>query len=347
MPDTKLVDATTPPSGHGLAQPMRAGQLTRDQFTLLKRTLGNVEMSDDEFTLFMVEAARLGLDPVTHQIVPVMFYSAKRQRQEMTIIITITGMRSLCQRTGKEDGTDGPEFTEDGLNWTKLWMDDDSQPKAARFTIYRKGMAHPYEGVAKWSEFVKKDRSGRVERFWRDMPQHMLGKCAEAVARRMAFSDELQGVYVAEEFGGTTPEQAVEAVKSRGVGTAPPAAQAALPAPRPVEPEPRIAAMVAQLYNSLERASRPPIDYLQAVGKQEGRGAQVRDLIAAHRLAHDQCEHVTDEMREVAVASVGGKAPGAADDGGEEAENDLVEEVGGDALPGLNSGERPGHGSSG
>ncbi len=300
--------------------PPRAGQLTREQFDLLKRTLGNIDMSDDEFTLFMVEAARLGLDPVTRQIVPVMFWSGKRQRSEMSIVIAITGMRSLCQRTNQEDGTEGPEFTEDGLNWAKLWLSDDHPPVAARFTVYRKGMAHGYEGVAKWSEFVRKRRDGGPERFWADMPQHMLGKCAEAVARRMAFSDQLQGVYVAEEFGGTTPEQAVEAVKASSTSRLPPAP--------PVAAEPSAAATVAFLYNTLGKEDRPSIAEMAQARSTQGREGQIAYLIGIHELTHPQCDHVTEEMRAQAPA--------------------VIHEAGVDALPGLEADpeDRLSHGNS-
>ncbi|MGH7612305.1 MAG: phage recombination protein Bet, partial [Candidatus Dormibacteria bacterium] len=305
-----------------------------EQFDLLKRTLGNIEMSDDEFTLFMVEAARLGLDPVTRQIVPVMFWSSKRQRSEMSIIIAITGMRSLCQRTNQEDGTEGPEFTEDGLNWTKLWLADDHPPVAARFTVYRKGMSRGYEGVAKWSEFVRKRRDGGPERFWADMPQHMLGKCAEAVARRMAFADQLQGVYVAEEFGGTTPEQAVDAVRRTPDSKR-------LPPAAPTSPEAVQGAMVATLWNSLGKQDRPAPQEMEEVRGQQGRAGQVAHLIGLHEKLHRPCSHVTAAMR--AVVSVPVEGAGGADDGGGIADED--QDAGGESLPGLDVAqqERLGH----
>ena len=179
--------------------PPPAAPISDEQKRLLKQTAGGGDLSDDEFTMFLVVAARLGLDPLVKQIFALHFNNKATKRKEMVILVPIAGQRTACQRAGLDDGMEPWEWTEDGMNWTTVWLDEQNPPKAARCTVYRKGSSHGYSATVTWHEFAK-DTSGPGGAFWRDMPSLMLGKCAEALARRMGFSDVLSGVYEPAEF---------------------------------------------------------------------------------------------------------------------------------------------------
>ena len=119
-------------------------------------------------------------------------------RDKWSCQVAIDGLRSKAEETGRYDGQDEPEFSrEDGQ-------------LVARVRVYRKGITRPFVGVAYWNEFVQTyGRGDRAEptRMWAQMPRHMLAKCAEALALRKAFPEELAGLYTSEEMGQADNER--------------------------------------------------------------------------------------------------------------------------------------------
>lgn len=177
--------------------------MTRDQLDLLKRTVAD-GTTDDEFALFMTTAHRLGLDPFAKQI-----YAVKRPSwdkranayiDKMAIQVAIDGFRSVADRTGQNDGQDGPFWCGDDGAWTDAWLHDNS-PAAARVVVYKKGCSKPFTGIATYRSYVQTNKDGKPNRQWEQMPDVMLAKCAEALALRKAFPSQLSGVYAPEEMG--------------------------------------------------------------------------------------------------------------------------------------------------
>ncbi|MDA8394911.1 MAG: phage recombination protein Bet [Candidatus Dormibacteraeota bacterium] len=278
-----------------------AAPLTQEQKALLKRTLSAVELTDDEFVLYLTVAARLGLDPLTRQIVPAKFYDSRTKKKEMVLITAVAGMRAVSQRSGLDDGCDGPLFTQDGLNWSRVWLDDRVPPTAAQFTVFRRGAAHPYTAVVKYSEFVQTEQDGTPKKFWRQMPAHMLGKCSEALARRMAFADKLTGVYAPEEFSATSTDNVIDAP-----GRAPQGISA--PPPRVTGPAPDSSPGAARshLWNTLPKDRRPAPQAMRAIEDKGGIPAQVDFLIQHHDgICGPECPHVTPEIRALAAPDTG------------------------------------------
>lgn len=274
-----------------------AAPMTPEQKRILKQTAGGGELSDDEFAMFIAVSARLGLDPLTKQIVATKFKNKRTGNKEMVLIVAITGMRTVCQRTGLDDGLEGPEFTSDGFNWTPVWLSSDP-PAAARCTVWRKGASHPYSGVALFSEFAKKFPDGHLEPFWHLMPAHMLGKCAEALARRMSFADQLSGVYAPEEFGAIDSATVVDAVPPALPPAPPPA-----PPRAPVEPTNEREA-IATLWNSLPADRRPTVEVMKDYGSRGGLSGQLHFLVTNHMgICGEGCPHLTERIRQLEAAS--------------------------------------------
>jgi hypothetical protein len=72
--------------------------------------------------------------------------------------------------------------------------------------VYRKGCAHPFTAIAKFSEY---NAGGSM---WQKMPANQLAKCAEALALRKAFPHQLSGLYTPDEMAqGDTAPVVVEA----------------------------------------------------------------------------------------------------------------------------------------
>ena len=164
---------------------------TRDQIELMKRTVA-VGLTDDEFSLFLMQANRLKLDPFNRQIHAVKRWSSKAKREVMTIQVGIDGYRSIADRTKEYAPGAKPTFElkEDGAllcatACVKKWVRD---------------QWHEVSADAYWSEYVQVDRDGDPTPFWAKMPHVMLAKVAEALALRKAFPEQLGGTYIPEEM---------------------------------------------------------------------------------------------------------------------------------------------------
>lgn len=158
---------------------------------------------------FLQHCARTGLDPIARQI-----YSIARKSKgqlKWQIQISIDGARLVAERSGQYEGQTTPEFTADGITWTQVWLSKEF-PAAARVGVYRRGFREPLYAVALWDAYVQTTYKGDVTEMWRKMGPLMLAKCAEMLALRKAFPQDLSGLYSAEEMDqASTPAAPVSA----------------------------------------------------------------------------------------------------------------------------------------
>jgi phage recombination protein Bet len=174
---------------------------TPQQAAVLQQAGVDNDVTREELTGFLHLSQRTGLDPFSRQIYLIGRYDKRAGRKVFTPQTGIDGYRVIANRvTAETGGTLGYEDTlwcgKDG-RWRDVWLLDEP-PAAAKVVVLRNGERFP--AVAAYREYVQTDRNGEPTGLWRKMPAQMLSKCASALALRMAFPQDLAGVYTAEEM---------------------------------------------------------------------------------------------------------------------------------------------------
>lgn len=155
--------------------------MPKDEMDLIKRTVA-VGATDTELALFLYDCNRRGIHPLDR-----LLHFTKRGGK-YTPVTSIDFMRSQAAASGEMAGSDDPHFID---------MDPDSHPIEATVTVYRmtQGQRFAYTATARWAEYCPDNAP-----MWKRMPHTMLGKCAEALALRKAFPQQLAGLYSREEM---------------------------------------------------------------------------------------------------------------------------------------------------
>lgn len=216
----------------------------RERMRSMRAAIMPPEASDADTEVFLYQCARLQLDPFTRQIYALWLGG------KLSIQVGIDGFRLTAERTGEYLGQTSPQWCGKDGQWVDVWLPEEP-PAAARVGVLRAGFDGPLYDVALYREYVRRNRDGRPNQMWAQMPTHMLAKCCESKALRKAFPRELSGLYTDDEMG-----QAQNAPRSSAVGArhtnvreqSRPSGQAQPSPPSPVVAEER---EISRLYREL------------------------------------------------------------------------------------------------
>lgn len=244
--------ALTPDSAG--AATIHAPTYSAEERALLKSTIAN-GTTDLEFDLFVAVARRHGLDPFTRQI-----YAIPRgqgDRRQLTIQTSIDGFRLLAQRSGKLRGIRGPWWCGNDGEWREVWLED-AAPQAAKVEVLHADYDGPVAGIARWGAFVQTNANGAPNSMWSRMGDHMLAKCAEALALRRAFPAELSGIYTEDEMGQASNEAPVAIAPPQEPRERPSASPQPAPRPPQARPQPPRAAVPPSNAPAAQQAQGAP-----------------------------------------------------------------------------------------
>lgn len=201
---------TTDVAPHGSALSLTTDQ---DTFTPRQRAMlahmGVENAPEEDLAVFLHIAQRTGLDPFARQIHMIgrnqktrMPDGSERWVTKYTIQTGIDGFRVTGRRAADRAKIDvsvpAPEWAHEDGTWRPVWSSKWGRPVAARVTIMRGDRA--FVGVALFEEYAQTKRDGGLTQMWAQRPAGQLAKCAEALAWRMAFPQDLAFVYSDDEM---------------------------------------------------------------------------------------------------------------------------------------------------
>jgi len=177
------------------------------------------DLSDTELAILIRHSQQSGLDILGGQLTPQVYNKDNPNKRSMRFTVPIEAMRAIAARTTQWEGSTetfllcrskkAGELVE--VPFRRYDPRDYSEVVSATVGVYRTGFREPRMGTALMSNYKK---SGPGSEVWSKLPEHMLGLCAERIALRGAFPQDLGHYYGQEEL----PDDGEAGLRTAGSG---------------------------------------------------------------------------------------------------------------------------------
>lgn len=163
-------------------------------------------LTEEEAIVAYRLARRRNLDIESKQIffIP---YTDKQGRRTVVSQTSIDGLRLIASKSGNYGGSVNPRLTIKDKNGAKHVIPHEEYDPAeadqivsATISVINTEFPQPQIATALYSSYAR-TYDGRPTGLWATMPDVMLLKCAESMALRKAFPQDLSGIYTSEEMG--------------------------------------------------------------------------------------------------------------------------------------------------
>lgn len=223
--------------------------LSPQHIALIRKTKAR-DCTDNEFEQFIHICSQRRLDPMQNQIYAQVYNKNDPSKRNMTIIVSIDGLRAIADATGNY----APDDEAPRYNFDASLIDPTTNPEgviSAYVSVFKQvhGQMRRCVGEARWNFYApmkaewKKDENGynvktgrffldpRASDFWLRGGPQMLAKCAEAAALRRAFPAQLAQLYTPEEMAQARAREHEDDGREAKKRTSPETHQ---PQPRPI-----------------------------------------------------------------------------------------------------------------
>lgn len=209
----------------------------RNMVSLVKRTAFR-DCNTDEFDEAVAVARELRLNPLRKQIYAFVFSKESAEKRNMVLVVGVDGARAIAARTGDyRPDNRGPRFIIDDSAKNADVNPLGLVKAEVSIFVHSHGEWHEVVGEAYWDEFAPITKSAAEDEYewidtgetwpdsgkpkkkkrlrqgaevkvqldpkkdgWRKSARHMLAKCAEMIALRKAFPEDLSRIYGDEEI---------------------------------------------------------------------------------------------------------------------------------------------------
>ncbi len=197
------------------------------------------DATDEQFLNFIREANQRNMIPGRHlyfQTRKVSEWDAEAggyvKVKRATHLTSIDAFRLIAQRTKEYEGQAAPVYiyfdeATETFRETTVPLPD-KPPYAVQVSVFRKAFQQPLTATARFSAYAvyyRKNNEQILSDMWKRRGPEQLAKCAEALALRQAFPEELAGLYISEEMKDEEPQEVKEVETSsvpRTASTPPP-----------------------------------------------------------------------------------------------------------------------------